>query len=81
MQDRRLQDLMKSKAPFGGKTVVLGGDSRQCLPIVTRGAESQQIAACIKMGKQWPLSSRNTVHLTEPMTQPGLNGSLKWTMD
>ena len=65
--DRLLQDLMKSKAPFGGKTVVLGGDFRQCLPIVTRGTESQQIAACIKTGKQWPLFSRNTFHLTENM--------------
>jgi len=47
--------------------VVLGGDFRQCLPIVTRGTNSQQIAACIKMGKQWPLFSQNTIHLTENM--------------
>ena len=65
--DRLLQDLMGNSLPFGGKTVVLGGDFRQCLPIVTRGTNSQQIAACIKMGKQWPLFSQNTIHLTENM--------------
>jgi hypothetical protein len=65
--DRLLQDLTGNNAPFGGKTVVLGGDFRQCLPIVTRGTNAQQIAACIKMGKQWPLFSQNTIHLTENM--------------
>ena len=35
--DRTLRDLTQQPdLPFGGKTVVLGGDFRQCLPVVPR---------------------------------------------
>ena len=61
--DTLLKDLMCSDLPFGGKTVVLGGDFRQCLPIITRGTNAQQVAACIKMGHHWQLFSENTFHL------------------
>ena len=46
---------------------VLGGDFRQCLPIVTKGTNAQQVSACIKMGKQWHLFVRNIFSFTENM--------------
>ncbi len=37
--DRTLHDIMRRPdSPFGGKVVVLGGDFRQCPPMVTRGS-------------------------------------------
>ena len=52
--DRLLRDITgKRSTPFGGKVVVLGGDFRQCLPVVARGSPSQQVAASIKMSPLW----------------------------
>ena len=65
--DSLLKDCMKNDLPFGGKTVVLGGDFRQCLPIVTKGTNAQQVSACIKMGKQWHLFVGNIFSFTENM--------------
>ena len=35
--DRTLGDVMNNDLLFGGKIVVLGGDFRQLLPVLTRG--------------------------------------------
>jgi hypothetical protein len=55
---------MGNQLPFGGKTVVLGGDFRQCLPIVPRASASAQIAASIRMSPLWDHFLPNTFHLT-----------------
>ncbi|XP_028106139.1 uncharacterized protein LOC114305254, partial [Camellia sinensis] len=41
--DRTLRDTCDSEKPFGGITVVLGGDFRQILPIITKGVHEQII--------------------------------------
>lgn len=57
--DRSLKDLMKSvdfargQMPFGGITVVLGGDFRQILPVITLGERSQIVSACITRSRLW----------------------------
>ncbi|VDK43225.1 unnamed protein product, partial [Cylicostephanus goldi] len=51
--DLLLQDLMCTNELFGGKTVVLGGDFRQVLPIVERGRECDMIDACVKNSQFW----------------------------
>ncbi|XP_017255741.1 uncharacterized protein LOC108225401 [Daucus carota subsp. sativus] len=51
--DRSLKDIMKSvdprraTLPFGGITVLLGGDFRQILPVITQGDRSEIMSACI----------------------------------
>ncbi|GFW10000.1 ATP-dependent DNA helicase [Trichonephila clavipes] len=40
-------------AIMGGATVVLAGDFRQTLPIVTRGTLADQINACLKNSYLW----------------------------
>uniref|UniRef100_A0A8C5QEM6 ATP-dependent DNA helicase n=1 Tax=Leptobrachium leishanense TaxID=445787 RepID=A0A8C5QEM6_9ANUR len=35
--DKLLQELMKNNKPFGGKTIILGGEFRQTLPVVAHG--------------------------------------------
>jgi hypothetical protein len=63
--DKLLRDLLKSDLPFAGKTIALGGDFRQTLPIVLRGSGSQQVAASIRMSPLW--DHFETLILTENM--------------
>ena len=51
--DASLRDFRKDERPFGGATVVFGGDFRQTLPIVLRGTAAMQVAACIRMSPLW----------------------------
>ena len=57
--DRSLKDIMKAvdplraTMPFDGITVVLGGDFRQILPIITQGDRSEVVSACITRSRLW----------------------------
>ncbi|XP_017227983.1 uncharacterized protein LOC108203520 [Daucus carota subsp. sativus] len=57
--DRSLRDIMRcvddSRAalPFGGITVVLGGDFRQILPVIPHGDRAEILAACITRSRLW----------------------------
>ncbi|KAF8758703.1 Helitron helicase-like domain at N-terminus [Rhizoctonia solani] len=39
--------------PFGGITVVFGGDFRQTLPVIPKGTPEQIVAACLKESPLW----------------------------
>ncbi|SCZ94235.1 BZ3500_MvSof-1268-A1-R1_Chr12-2g03772 [Microbotryum saponariae] len=45
--DRMLQDVRSSTARFGGLTVVLAGDPKQCLPVIPKSSPAQIVDACI----------------------------------
>jgi len=47
--DRTLKDVCDNSLPFGGKTVILGGDWRQLAPVVEQGTREDQILESIKM--------------------------------
>ncbi|GFV68069.1 ATP-dependent DNA helicase [Trichonephila clavipes] len=51
--DKTLQDLRGSSSIMGGATVVLAGDFRQTLPIVTRGTPADEINSCLKNSYLW----------------------------
>ena len=52
--DRLLRDLMQAEdVPFGGKCLLLGGDFRQCLPVIPHGTAAQQASACLKSCRLW----------------------------
>jgi PIF1-like helicase/Helicase len=57
--DRTLRDLMApldqkcAHKPFGGKTLILSGDFRQTLPVVTEGGRGRALDACIIRSKLW----------------------------
>ncbi|XP_074353358.1 uncharacterized protein LOC141692425 [Apium graveolens] len=59
--DRSLKDIMKAvdperyAMPFGGITVVLGGDFRQILPVITYGDRDDIVAACITRSRLWSI--------------------------
>ena len=46
--DNSLRDIMgRSDLPFGGKTIVLGRDVRQVLPVVQKGSRAQIVGASL----------------------------------
>src|SRR5258707_1403580 len=45
--DHMLMDIRDSPQPFGGLTVVFGGDFQQTLPIIRGGSHEQIIRACL----------------------------------
>ena len=52
--DRTLRDIMhEPKKPFGGKIIILGGDFRQCLPVVPGANQAQSVQACVKNSYLW----------------------------
>jgi ATP-dependent DNA helicase PIF1 len=44
---------MRNKFPFGGKTIVLGGNFRQVTPVVAHSYKTNIIENSIKSGKLW----------------------------
>ena len=53
MVDRTLQDIRDDKRPFGGITVVLGGDFRQILPVIPKGVREQIVGASFRRSPLW----------------------------
>ncbi|SGZ23012.1 BQ5605_C022g09575 [Microbotryum silenes-dioicae] len=51
--NKMLQDVRTSSARFGGITVLLAGDPRQCLPVVPKASPTQILDACIMNADFW----------------------------
>jgi ATP-dependent DNA helicase PIF1 len=52
--DRELRDICKSpNLLFGGKTVILGGDFRQTLPIAKHSTPAMLTSKCLKKWSKW----------------------------
>ena len=72
--DRTLRDVMDMPTSlFGGKTVILGGDFRQTLPVKKKATNEQIISSCITQSYLW--SSFKILKLKQNMRlqQPGLS--------
>ena len=61
MQDRLCQeavdltfrDIRNNEKPFGGVTVVFGGDFQQILPVVIKGTREQIVGQCLQRSRLW----------------------------
>ncbi|GJU51538.1 ATP-dependent DNA helicase PIF1-like protein [Tanacetum coccineum] len=53
--DRTLRDIIPdaSHKPFGGKTIVFGGDFRQILPVIVKGTREEIVNASINHSYIW----------------------------
>jgi ATP-dependent DNA helicase PIF1 len=52
--DNSMRDLMgRPGLPFGGKTIVFGGDFRQVLPVIHKGSRAQVVASSLWMSYLW----------------------------
>ncbi|KAK1398933.1 hypothetical protein POM88_008796 [Heracleum sosnowskyi] len=60
--DRSLRDIMKAvdqkrfHMPFGGISIVFGGDFRQILSVIARGSRSEIVAANITRSRLWKIT-------------------------
>ena len=52
--DRLLRDVTDDQRPFGGKVVFVGGDFRQCLPVIPRGSRTLIVESCVVQATVWP---------------------------
>nr|GEU72572.1 DNA helicase [Tanacetum cinerariifolium] len=53
--DRSLRDILDAPhSLFGGKSVLLGGDFRQTLPVKKGASKMESIASCISESNLWP---------------------------
>jgi hypothetical protein len=79
--DRFLRDVTGNRhIPFGGKIIVVGGDFRQCLPVLPSASSAQILHATVKSSSLWPLFSENTFHLTTNQRSENQQFS-DWLMD
>ncbi|PWZ58794.1 ATP-dependent DNA helicase PIF1 [Zea mays] len=52
--DNSMRDIMgRPGLPFGGKTIVFGGDFRQVLPVIRKGSRAQVVASSLRMSYLW----------------------------
>lgn len=73
---------MDKALPFGGITVLFGGDFRQVLPVVPRGSREQIINASLRRSHLW--SSVHLYHLTQNMCldqSPESQGFENWLLE
>ncbi|XP_016490904.2 uncharacterized protein LOC107810620 [Nicotiana tabacum] len=58
--DKTLRDILRFKdasnlhRPFGGKTIVLGGDFRQILPVIPKGSRQDIVNTSLNSSYLWP---------------------------
>ncbi|CAN7055635.1 unnamed protein product [Brassica oleracea var. botrytis] len=69
--DRTLKDILAVSdataltKPFGGKTVLLGGDFRQILPVIPQGTRQETVSAALNRSPLWKYC--DIFHLTQNM--------------
>jgi hypothetical protein len=52
--DKSMRDIMdRPDLPFGGKTIVFGGDFRQVLPVVRKGSRAQIVDTSLRRSELW----------------------------
>jgi hypothetical protein len=76
--DLLLKEIMKNDKPFGGKVIVIGGDFRQTLPVVSKGNRTQVIESCIKSSPLWSVFTQLTLRIN--MRSAGEDSHNKWLL-
>lgn len=51
--DRTLRDIRNDNRPFGGLTVIFGGDFQQTLPVIPQGSKNEIIGAVLANSMLW----------------------------
>ena len=80
--DRSLRDIRSSHCPFGGITVVLGGDFQQTLPVIVHGTREDTILATVQRSQLW--TNVSVLHLTVNMrlnNDPLSEEFARWLLD
>lgn len=77
--DLLLREVMKNNLPFGGKSMVVGGDFRQTLPVVPRGRRADIIETCLISSPLW--SNFKPLSLISNLRSEGQNEFNQWLLD
>ena len=84
-----INDLSLTNAPFGGKTILLGGDFRQILPVVPKGKRQDIVLGSINRSHLWDncqvfLLTKN-MRVNEDLTTTASRNKIlefkKWVLD
>lgn len=51
--DRTVRDLRRNARIFGGALILLSGDFRQTLPVISRSTPADELNACLKSSVLW----------------------------
>lgn len=68
--DRTVRDLRRNARIFGGALILLSGDFRQTLPVISRSTPADELNACLKSSVLWR-------HLQKLIEATILNGKFK----
>jgi len=80
--DRSLRDLLQNESPFGGITVLFGGDFRQILPVIPKGSRQQIVSASLCHSYLWQTTT--LLHLQQNMCldrTPQSNAFAQWLLE
>ena len=81
--DRSIQDVLKTpdgrelNNPFGGKSVLLGGDFRQILPVIPGGTKEEIINASFSSSSLWSTFTFLTLNQNTRLSADGLSPDQK----
>jgi hypothetical protein len=81
--DRSIQDVLKTpdgrelNNPFGGKSVLLGGDFRQILPVIPGGTKEEIINASFSSSSLWSTFTFFTLNQNTRLSADGLSPDQK----
>lgn len=76
--DEVLRFIMGTVVPFGGKTIVLGGDFRQLLPVIPGGTRTHIVSHCVISSPLW--RHFEVISLTENMRAIGDQHYVEWLL-
>uniref|UniRef100_A0A453JKF5 ATP-dependent DNA helicase n=1 Tax=Aegilops tauschii subsp. strangulata TaxID=200361 RepID=A0A453JKF5_AEGTS len=75
--DNSMRDVMsRPDLPFGGKTVVFGGDFRQVLPVVRKGSRAQIINSSLRRSYLWDSFAEYLLHIGDGKEETNRDGEV-----
>ena len=81
--DQMCHDIRDNDSPFGGLTVVHGGDFQQTLAIIPRGSHEEIVGATLQRSPLWPLIQvlllKKNMHLEQ--SDAASRGFARWLLD
>ncbi|KAJ6935238.1 DNA helicase [Populus alba x Populus x berolinensis] len=75
--DRSLRDVLRLNNPFGGKSILLGGDFRQILPVIPGGTKEEIINASFTSSLLWSAFTFLTLNQNMRLSAEGLSPDQK----
>lgn len=80
--DRTLRDIRNNESPFGGITVVFGGDFQQILPVVVKGSREEIVGASLQRSYLWQQVEILKLHRNMRLEQnPSAREFSQWLLD